>query len=236
MKTATKSRTVYGIAGDGKLAKHLLRYLAALQLPCRQWSRKKSKLPPQTALACCTHIIIAISDDAIEPFIRANFAASKAVLIHCSGSLCTELAYGAHPLYVFGTKLLTLAEYKKIPFVTEKSGPAFAKLLPGLPNAHFEIPVEQKPLYHALCVLSSNFSTLLWDKFFDGAKQLGIPHDAAHAYFASSARNICGERAFTGPLARGDKKTMHANITALRGDKFAHVYKTFAKHCAGRGK
>ena len=236
MKNSTKRQPVYGIAGDGKLAKHLLRYLALLQLPCRHWARKKSLHPPRRALAECTHIIIAISDDALEPFIRENFPGSVAVLVHCSGALHTPLAHGAHPLAVLGKKPLSLAEYKQIPFIIETAGPAFKKLLPGLPNPNYRIAPTDKALYHALCVLSANFSALLWARFFTGAAKLGIPKTAALAYFNSSAENIAGDCTVTGPLARADKKTVNKNIAALRGDAFQNIYRAFAKNCAGRTK
>jgi predicted short-subunit dehydrogenase-like oxidoreductase (DUF2520 family) len=229
-KAAAPGRT-YGIAGGGKLASHLARYLELLQLPCRRWQGRASHISPRSALEGCDVVIVAISDDAIEPFIRKNFSGSKAVLVQCSGALSTPLAQGAHPLAVFGKEPYTLSSYKKIPFITEKGRAALAEFFPELPNPSYAINPAQKPLYHALCAMSGNFSAMLWKKFFDGMSgEFGIPKKAALAYFHASAANIAGPCDITGPLARGDGKTVRKHLLALKNDSFAGVYRAFAEH------
>ncbi|MDD2773638.1 MAG: DUF2520 domain-containing protein [Elusimicrobiales bacterium] len=228
---------VYGIAGGGKLASHLARYLDLLQLPCRRWSGRTARIFPRSALSECSVVIIAISDDAIENFIRENLDGSRALLVHCSGALSTPLAHGAHPLTVFGTKPYPLSFYKKIPFITEKGRAPFAELFPDLPNPHYAIDPAQKPFYHALCSMSGNFSAILWKKFFaEMSASFGIPKKTALMYFRAAALNIAGPCDLTGPLARGDKKTISKHLRALENDSFAGIYNAFAAQFAARHK
>lgn len=223
-------RPVYGIAGGGRLAYHWRRYLELLQLPCRQWSRKASDTSPRKHLSGCGTIIIAINDDALEPFIRANFLNTKAVMVHCSGVLSTPLAHSAHPLAVLGSAGHALEFYSKILFVTEKGRPSFSKLFPELPNPHVALSSKEKPYYHALCAMSGNFSSYLWRRFFEqGERELGLPRKALLHYWRSAAANIGGPCDLTGPLARGDRATVRRHLSALKGDMFESIYRAFAE-------
>ena len=76
----------------------------------------------------------------------------------------------------FGLDLYDLATYRSIPFVLDSGRTPFHDLLPGLPNRSFTIPADDRPYYHALCVMAGNFSTLLWLKLFDELEgRFGIP-------------------------------------------------------------
>ena len=92
-------------------------------------------------------------------------------------------------------------------------------------------PVE-RPYYHALCVMAGNFSTILWVKLFDELhRRFGMPATAAHPYPARVAANVMADadQALTGPLSRGDAKTIATNLEVLEGDPFHAVYSAFAK-------
>lgn len=236
--TAEGKRRVYGIAGGGKLASHLARYLALLQLPCRLWSGAKTGLSPRAALSGCDVIIVAISDSAIVPFIRNNFSGCKAQLVHCSGALHTPLAHGMHPLAAFGVHPYSLALYKSIPFITEKGGPSFHELFPDLPNASYAIDPADKPFYHALCCVGANFSNMLWRECFSVLERdFAIPKKAARALLRTASLNVALSSGLTGPLARGDGETVAAHLRALKGGKLHGLYRAFVKfHAAGPRK
>ena len=81
------------------------------------------------------------------------------------------------------------------------------------------IPAVERPYYHALCVMAGNFSTILWVKLFDELQhRFGIPASAAHPYLARVAANVMADadRALTGPLSRGDAKTIATNLEGPR--------------------
>jgi hypothetical protein len=74
------------LIGGGRLARHLERYFEQLRLPYLQWSRRlelEERCPRLEALVHSdTHALLAISDAAIEPFIRSHPELSKTVRIH----------------------------------------------------------------------------------------------------------------------------------------------------------
>jgi len=102
-------RYVYGIAGDGRLARHLAHYFDLLNIPYRHWSRRMEadgKASASEALGSCDTILVALRDDAIESWISgARSWAPQARFVHFSGALATPLAPGMHPLMTFGPEL-----------------------------------------------------------------------------------------------------------------------------------
>lgn len=302
----------YLIIGNGRVARHLAHYFSLLKIKTvTQWDRSQP-LPRLLELATgATHILLAIKDDAIEPFIdahlsevsvcehvkalNAGYAAlekgvtadslrkmdeaikffnkdhdkplgrkhimqlarvvdtlggtgasgmrkladkldtlkkglRKNIKIHFSGSLVTRKAYGAHPLMTFGPELYTLEKYLNIPFVVDEKAPPFSELFPGIHNQNVRLSEKQKAKYHALCVMSGNFSCILWQKLFDTlGGEFGFPPHTADMYLRQQTENLLTNyrSALTGPLARGDDATIARNLKALDGDPFQQVYKAF---------
>ena len=224
--------TPLGIVGSGRVTRHFHHYFNLLGLPVCAWSRRERTPSPPDALASCRTVLLLIRDEAIVPFVDAWPALQEKRLVHCSGSLVTPAAEGAHPLMTFGPTLYELAEYRAIPFVLDAGGTPFSELLPGLPNPSFMIPAVERPYYHALCVMAGNFSTILWVKLFDELeRRFGMPASAAHPYLARVAANVIADagHALTGPLVRGDAQAIATNLKALEGDPFHAVYEAFTR-------
>lgn len=223
----------YAIIGNGKVANHFCYYFRALSFPFYQWSRSLSKPGSLTQIIQnCDRVLILIKDSAIEGFIQENPILHGKILIHFSGRLFSSLAYGAHPLFTFSHELYDLATYQKIPFILEKEGPSFSELLPGLPNPHYQIPRDLKNLYHSLCVLSGNFSCILWQKFFHELEHtFHLPKSVTHPYMQQIFSNLQKSQGniLTGPLARNDYTTIAANLAALSNDPFQKIYQAFVE-------
>jgi predicted short-subunit dehydrogenase-like oxidoreductase (DUF2520 family) len=152
-------------------------------------------------------------------------------VVHFSGSLVLAGAHGLHPLMSFGPELYDHATYRSIPFVEERCGLSFADAFPRLPNPAWPLDPELKPLYHALCVLGGNFTTLLLAKVYEDFEgRLALPRTVLGPYLEQVARNTAaaGRRALTGALARGDHGTVARDLAALEGDPYAAVYGAFA--------
>jgi predicted short-subunit dehydrogenase-like oxidoreductase (DUF2520 family) len=222
----------YTIIGDGRMARHFSHYLQLLGIPFLQWSRRlvpqKNKL--SRILEQSDRILLLISDSAIESFIKENIDYENKTLIHFSGALVTPLAFGAHPLMSFSNELYQLEDYQKIPFIIEEKGKNLSDLLPGLPNPYFFITAEKKALYHAYCVMSGNFTSILWKKFFNELQDtFQLPKDVAYPYMESIFQNLRNNpnSALTGPLARNDQQTIKANLEALINDSFQKIYQAF---------
>ena len=220
------------LIGDGRLAAHLARYFGQLGLRHVQWSRRlaaEGRCPELSTLVHAgTRALLAISDRAIEPFVRTHEELSGVPRVHFSGAVVTPLAIGAHPLFSFGGTLYERELYERIPFVVDEGGPPVSAMIPGLPNPSVFIDPQNRARYHALCVLAGNFTTLLWRKFFfELERELGVERQHALPYLESIARAIAGNDALSGPLIRGDEATVQRNLSALRGDPFERVYQSF---------
>lgn len=222
----------YLIIGSGCVAQHFSHYFNLLNLSFQQWSRKTDpqlkELP--SLIKQCNRILILISDSAIESFIQNHSELQNKTLIHFSGCLTTTLAHSAHPLMTFNAEPYSLEIYQKIPFILEEEGPRFTELFPDMLNSHFYIPRQLKPLYHAYCVMSNNFTTLLWQHFFSELQHtFKLPKETAFLYLEQTLKNNLhnSDRALTGPLVRGDEKTIKANLQSLTNDPFQTIYQAF---------
>ncbi len=235
----------YGIIGSGRAAQHFTHYFKLLGVSTLSWSRKtasETRSRPADLLFDCDTILVLLSDSAIEPFINDELSSgsfSSKKIIHFSGCLTTPLAQGFHPLMSLGPTLFTLETYFNIPFIIEKGKYGFKDIFPKLSNPHFEISPEIKPYYHALCVMSGNFSTLLWQKFFHEIEsQFSIPRAMALPYLKSIFHSLIEtpDSALTGPFARNDASTIQSNLDALKKfqDPFEKIYSAFKEIYANR--
>ncbi len=221
----------YLIIGNGRVSRHFQYYFSRLNLPYTLWHRRLPHAQLHHALTLATHVLLLVNDSAIDSFIAEHLREAASRLIHFSGSLVTENAYGAHPLMTFSEALYDLEHYQAIPFVLDHDAPEFENLLPGLPNQHVRLHKTLKPKYHALCVMSGNFSCILWQKLFKTLEQeFSIPASVAYPYLYQQTQNLLlnPDTALTGPLVRGDDATIEKNLAALEDDVFRNVYESFA--------
>lgn len=232
----------YLLVGGGRMARHAAHYLELLGLTYETWTRREGREALEARARRASHVLILISDRAIEDFLSEHsfLRAAGKVCVHFSGSLSTSLAPSAHPLMTFSDRLYSIDEYRRIPFVVERGRGSLADLLPGFPNPSYEIDSDSKALYHALCVMAGNFTVLLWEKTFATfAIRFGLPKTVLIPYLERISKNLAespsGASVLTGPLARGDRATIDANLDSLSSDPYADVYRAFVSaHEQGR--
>jgi 2-dehydropantoate 2-reductase len=229
----TNQRT-YLIIGSGKAARHLTQYFSLLKpthphLTCLSWNRTQTESQLQELLPKATHVIVAIRDSAIESFIQENLKNFVGVVVHLSGALEISGAVSAHPLMTFGPDHYDLKTYQKIPFILTKPH-SISDVLPDFQNPSFHISKTEKPLYHALCVVAGNFSTLLWVEAQKQLQCLGLPKEILFPYLEQTLKNFerFGADSLTGPIARNDQGTIDKNIQALSACRLQEVYQAFA--------
>jgi predicted short-subunit dehydrogenase-like oxidoreductase (DUF2520 family) len=223
----------YLVVGAGKLAKHLNHYLSLLDLPVSSWDRSQDPHLIKSKIAEASHVLLAISDTAIESFYLKYLAGFDKTVIHFSGALNVEGVVAAHPLMSFGPDLYDLETYKRIHFVVTGAA-SLNEALPGVPNQFSLLPADKKALYHALCVMGGNFPVILWQKMYAEFAKLGISRSAADIYLETVLKNTLKnpQTALTGPLARKDKNTLAKNTEALAGDPFQGIYRAFVEAIA----
>ncbi|MEZ4703713.1 MAG: DUF2520 domain-containing protein [Bdellovibrionota bacterium] len=230
------NKLLYGLVGDGKAATHISYYFDLLGISYVQWSRKKANTDPEATaprvLAPADTIIVLISDSAIPTWIESQPTLSGKTFVHMSGSLTTSAAMSVHPLMMLGEDLYDLSTYATIPFVVEKNSISFADLFPDLPNPHYTIEPQHKALYHALCVISGNFTTMLWKQAFEKMQsECKLPETILLPYMKSVFHNLeKGQQhtKATGPISRKDKQTIEKNLEALEKlPDLQKIYKSF---------
>lgn len=217
----------YLIVGNGRVATHFRHYFSLLNICFSTWHRDQPETELNQKLSYATHVLVLINDHAIESFVKTHRKNNKLIWIHFSGALVSQHVYGTHPLMTFNQETYSIQAYQKISFVIDHDAPAFDELLPGLPNQHVRLDKNKKAKYHALCVLSANFSCLFWQKLFsDFENEFHFPADIAHPYLLQQTQNLITDfhTALTGPLTRSDTETIEKNIHALAGDEFQAVY------------
>lgn len=223
---------IIGIVGSGKVATHLLKYFTELGLTCITWSRKNDKgVEPVKKLEYCSVIFVLVSDGSIEE-VAGKLQGVKGTVVHCSGSLVVPGVPSYHPLMTFTDRPMELEVYRSIPFIQEKGALPLTELVPGLPNPVYTLPAHKKGLYHALCVLSGNFSAFLWKRAMDAFEEkLDLPREVLIPYLEGVTENleITGGSSLSGPLARGDHETVNKNLEALEDDPYREIYQAFVK-------
>lgn len=188
---------------------------------------KRGEAPPGK-VRCA---LILVSDEAIDS-VASTIAAE--VKIHCSGTHTSKTAFFAHPLCTFGKNLYRASFYPKIPFAVSEEGPGFKELFPHLENPHFTLAEDKRAHYHALASMAGNFSCLLWQELMRV-----VPENMALPYLEQQMENLINhpEDALTGPLQRGDVKTVASHLKALDGNGLSEIYQSFRtyyeeKRCA----
>ena len=225
-------KTPCAIVGDGRMATHFARYLELSAIPFKQWSRRNnSHEDPADFLKGSRAVFLLIKDDAISGFIEAHPKLKEMNPVHFSGSLYMEDIPSIHPLMTFSKEFYSIEKYKTIPFIHEKGKVSLTDILPELDNPSRAMDFGKKSLYHSLCVLSGNFTTMLWQKVFsDFQDKLELDSELLIPYMEQTFENLKNNwvDALTGPLARKDEATIERNMNALEGDMYQNVYRSFA--------
>ena len=219
----------YGIAGSGRASFHLQAYFRLLKVPFKVWSRR-SGLPPESVLGGCGTVFVLLSDGAIAGFIADNPFLKGKRLIHFSACLHVDGAAAMHPFMPLARRKISLAEYRDIPFALEP-GVSLKALVPEFRNPVFRVPRERRALYHALCALGANLPVLLWSRALTGLAGFGVPRGAVQRYLRASLENFAADpsRALTGPIVRGDRRTISSDVKALGKDPYARIYSLMAR-------
>jgi len=234
--------TNYAIVGGGRLARHFSEYFRLLEIPHTRWTRDHrstfnsfaipdAKKRLKATVSEADRVLLLVADGSIVTVLRQYPFLHEKQLIHCSGSLSVPGVAGAHPLMTFAGQLYPLDTYRRIPFVLE-AGASFSGLFPDLQNSHYVIGARDKSRYHAMCVMAGNFSQLLWKGISDRfEKDLEMPAAILHPYLRQTAENfiLSPNSALTGPLARGDEKTVERNLHALEDDPLEDIYTAFMR-------
>jgi 2-dehydropantoate 2-reductase len=222
------------IIGNGNLATHLAHYFTLVKLPWQQWSRKTHALAVLKRYCLTSHtLIVAIKDDAIPSFIEDHLAPlPTCTIIHCSAVHSIPGTFCVHPLASFGPLLYDLPTYTTIPLIVDMNQQKHlqSKISVHLSNPIYAIDPKQRPLYHALCCIAGNFSTLLWQYTLHHSQQhLNLNAEVFHPYLATLSKQLRHQpqTALTGPLVRQDEVTLAQHLETLKQEPMLPLYQAF---------
>jgi predicted short-subunit dehydrogenase-like oxidoreductase (DUF2520 family) len=198
-------------------------------------------------------VILAVPDDAIETVARELTDSAldwqDKFVFHCSGLHTTEsldslekkgaLVASLHPIQTFSQKKPDPDAFKGIFFGLEGKGEAInlaIGITRQLGGTHFVLKAPDKPLYHAACSMASNFLTTLLDSAAEVLSQTGLSKPVASQVLfplvkgtLQNVNKFNAGAALTGPIARGDKKTIVKHLQALHKHPELHdLYTTMA--------
>jgi predicted short-subunit dehydrogenase-like oxidoreductase (DUF2520 family) len=195
-------------------------------------------------------VFITTRDDAIAEVARSVRWVSGQMVVHTSGAatisaLAASKEAGAlvgsfHPLQTFADADQALASLPGTTFVLEGEGQVLEclkKMAEDLGGRYLTIRSEDKTLYHAAAVMTSNYTVTLMHMAVDLWRAFGVePPVALEALLPllrGTVRNIevVGlPHCLTGPVARGDVTTVQAHLKTLakRAPELLPAYRELA--------
>jgi predicted short-subunit dehydrogenase-like oxidoreductase (DUF2520 family) len=196
-------------------------------------------MPAREAASLGEVVIVAVADDDLSTAAReiARAVRPGALVLHTSGAVGSEAlasvrrrgarAASLHPLMTFPTPKAGLSALRGASFFYEGdpgTAPALRSLVRALGGAPVPLDRRAKTLYHAGAVLACNALVALLAEAFGLFRDAGIPERAARASLGPLVRrtveNVLASgpaAALTGPVARGDLRTVRRHLAALRG-------------------
>jgi len=180
--------------------------------------------------------MISVADDQInacsEQLKQHHLLQPASIVFHCSGALDSRelgLHHGAaslHPMRSFADPERVASEFAHTICTLEGDALATRVLNHALHQIEAEvIPItaENKTLYHAAGVFTSNYLVTLMDAALQTFEQAGISAELARKMAQPMAQEtlnnifrIGAQRALTGPIARGDHNTVERHRQALQ--------------------
>ena len=176
--------------------------------------------------------------------------ADNAVVMHCSGALASSVLSSAktcgawigsmHPLQSFASADHKTNPFQGISVSLEGEGPAvnIAKtIVTDLGGTVVTILTEAKTLYHASAVVASNYLVTLLDLAIRLIEEAGINRQDAFNLLKplidgtlSNIERVGVQKALTGPIARGDIKTVEKHIEEIgsKTPELLSLYKMLA--------
>jgi predicted short-subunit dehydrogenase-like oxidoreductase (DUF2520 family) len=169
-------------------------------------------------------VLLCVPDGQIAAAAAAIAPRDGLLVGHCSGA--TGLAV-LHPHEALGLHPLTSVTSDRAAFagagcaVAGSTGRALAaarSLAETLQMRPFEVADADRAAYHAAAAIASNFLTTLEAAAERLAATAGVPREALVPLVEASVANwaaVGGERALTGPIARGDEATVARHREAI---------------------
>ena len=176
--------------------------------------------------------------------------ADQAIVLHCSGALASSVLSSAktcdawigsmHPLQSFASINYNANPFQGVIFSLEGEDPAvhIAKTIAAdLSGTSVTLLTEAKTLYHASAVAASNYLVTLLDLAVQLMEEAGVNREDAFGLLKpliegtlSNIKKVGVRKSLTGPIARGDVKTVkkHLEEIGFKKPELLELYKRLA--------
>jgi predicted short-subunit dehydrogenase-like oxidoreductase (DUF2520 family) len=215
-------------------------------------------LPPPEVAAGADLVLLAVPDDELPGLVRGLVATGALrpgqIVVHTSGAqgvavLAPAAAVGAlcvalHPVMTFTGRPedvqrmtacsvgVTAADDDEVAW---NVGEALVVEMSAEP---VRVPEAARPLYHAALAHGSNHLMTLVADCADLLREAGVANAerVLGPLLSAALDNVLrhGDRALTGPVARGDVQTVRAHLTVLAGSDALPAYVALARRTAER--
>lgn len=201
-------------------------------------------------------VLITTPDGVIEAVTKKisenNGFKEGAIVLHTSGALpstilssakkCGAYVGSVHPLQSIATKSFTQNPFQGVIFAIEgekEAVEAAESIASTLEAKSFRIKTESKTLYHAAAVVASNYLVSLMDFSMSLLETSGIDRSECFSVIEplvkGTLKNIernGTKKALTGPIVRGDEKTVQNHLEAISKDRndLLELYKTIGNY------
>lgn len=200
-------------------------------------------------------LLLTVPDDAIArvcgDLVAAGAIRTGAIVAHCSGALGGDALAAAqrrgcavgslHPLQTFPNLDASIRAIPGSHFFIEgdpRAAAALLQLAKAVGGRPVRIAPEAKTLYHAAACVASNYLVALVDAALAIGEAAGIAPrkllPALAPLLRATVENVLAfgpERALTGPIARGDTRTVARHLASLRraDPELARLYSALAR-------
>jgi len=229
--------TRVGIVGPGKVGRTLA---LALERGGLDVVAVVGRADDPSGLAAAQAVILTVPDDAIgQAYARLSGSGALArphVALHCSGLVTAGVLSGGagqagraamHPMLAFADVEQALRMLPGTTFGVEgdETGEAAAsRLVQVMGGRVVTVPPEARPSYHLACVMASNGLVALTDMAEQimrtgGVTGAGLGEGLAHLVqgTADNMARLGVRPAMTGPVVRGDARTVRGHLSILEG-------------------
>ncbi len=199
------------------------------------------------------HLFICVPDDAIGgvalSLARTAGIRPGAYVFHTSGILPADalsplrdngaIVASLHPAQSFPDRTAPLTLFRKITWAIEGDPEALregTRLVRRLGGNLLQLEASDKPVYHAACSLASNAVAALGETAIGLLERTGLGTEQAAAVLLpllqgtlQNVKNFGPAKALTGPVVRGDLRTVRVHLSALeKHPAVARIYRDLA--------
>ena len=185
-------------------------------------------------------LLIAVPDDALAAVAAELDERPGRAVAHTSGAhgLTDTIGLALHPAMTFTGAPADAERLRGIRWgVTARDRDLAARLVADLGGVPEWIADEARPLYHAALAHGANHLVTLVNDAADALRAAGVGDPAAvlRPLLTATLDNVLadGDRALTGPVARGDAGTVARHLAVLPAD-LAPAYRALARRTAER--